>query len=212
MFRFLPVFFSILLAGCAHTSTLYSNTFMRPSQPVSEMKVLYLENTLTSAGTGAAADFSAYGYNDLPELLRERISVVFKLNNIHADYATFRKQYFGQQQAIDSIKWASTDNPYSPLLIIEIVGGSVVSGQRTPTTITLNMNANLIDAKTKLRMWTGQFASRFMQPPVTHVGFDNKSTDSLLKIILEQMDKDGIISLRGGQVVMPALKNGNSQG
>lgn len=208
MTKLFVAFLSILLAGCASTFTTYSNTFIKPLQPINEMKVLYLENVLIDSATKNPIDFSDIGYTDLPELFRDRVQIIFDLNNIHSDYTTFKKPNFGQKEAIQAVKWSNTGGAYPTMLIIEVVSGSIVSGQRTPRTTTINMHANLIDTKTNLRIWTGQFMNRFMQPPVGRMGFDNESTDRLLKTILEQMGKDKIINLVEGKVSMPKKENG----
>lgn len=208
MAKLFVALFSIFLAGCANTFTLSSNTFVKPPQPISEMKVLYLENILTDSATKNPINFSEIGYTDLPELFRDRVPVVFGLNNINSDYATFPKQNFGQKEAMQAIKWSNTGNAYPTMLIIEVVSGTEVWGQNTPPTYSIYMDANLIDTTTSNKLWTGQFMSRFMQPPVGRMGFDNESIDRLLKTILEQMNKGGVIKLKGGKVSMPQKGSG----
>lgn len=197
---------AIFLSGCARTSTLYSNTFIKPSQPINELKVLYLENKLTFSNSNTPANFSDIGYTDLPELFRERVPIVFGLNGLGNEYATFQKRDFGQREAINAVKWTKHGDAYIPLLTIQVVDGSIVSGSKTPTTITLNLHANLIDPKNNNRLWTGQFKNAFTKPPVGRTGFDNEFTDYLLKTILEQMAKDGIILLKEGKATMPSAK------
>lgn len=205
---FLIVLISLtsLLSGCAGTSTLYSNTFVKPSRPLTEMKVLYLENLLVSTRSKMSDNFAQIGYTDLPELLRERVPIIFGLNNINSDYATFQRKDFGQTEAINTIKWANDNSKNSPVLTIQVVDGTVVSGSRTPHTVNLNMHANLIDTKTNTRQWTGQFRNRFVQPPVGRSGYDKPFVDNLLKTILEQMAKDGFVNLPEGKAAIPILK------
>ena len=128
--------------------------------------------------------------------------MVFALNNIGSDYATFKTQAFGHKEAMESVKW-TRDNPGAMLLTLQILDGQVVSGTHTPRTTTLNMQANLLDPATKLRQWTGQFRNTFVAPPAGKNGFDNEFVDNLLKTVLEQMSQDGIISLTEHKAVIP---------
>ncbi|HXU93599.1 MAG TPA: hypothetical protein VFP33_08085 [Gallionella sp.] len=193
----------LALAGCSTSSTKYSNSFIKPSKPINEMKVLYLEHSFFDPATRRPADLSLIAYADIPELLRERAVKVFRLNKIASEYATLKKQDFGQEQQIQAIKWSSSDNASSALLVIEVTNVYWIRGQRTPLTYFITTNANLFGTNGSSRIWTGQFENRFMQPPVGHVGFDNESADRLLKMILEQMEKDGIIELAGGKALLP---------
>lgn len=193
------------LQGCAGTSTLYSNTFVKPATQITKLNVLYIESNLVSKSSKTGMQFYDIGYTDLPELLRERVPIVFAVNNIGSEYATFKSQGFGQKEAMESIKWAS-GTPDAMLLTLQVLDGNVVSGSHTPRTTTLNMQANLIDPKTTLRQWTGQFRNTFVAPPVGKNGFDNGFVDNLLKTVLEQMSRDGIIALVEHKAVLPLAK------
>lgn len=109
------------------------------------------------------------------------------------------------KEAIESIKWAN-DNPGAMLLTLQILNGQVVSETRTPRTITLNMQANLIDPATKLRQCTGQFRNTFVAPPAGKNGLGNEFVDNLIKIVLEQMSQDGIIALAEHKTTIPLTK------
>jgi len=193
------------LQGCARTSTLYSNTFVKPTTQVTKLNVIYIESNLVSKTSKSSVQLYDIGYTDLPELLRERVPIVFALNNIGSEYATFKSQGFGQNEAMESIKWAS-GNSGAMLLTLQILDGQVVSGSHTPRTTTLNMQANLIDPRTKLRQWTGQFRNTFVAPPAGKNGFDNAFVDNLLKTVLEQMSRDGIIALAEHNAAIPITK------
>lgn len=193
------------LQGCARTSTLYSNTFIKPATQVTKLNVIYIESDLVSKTSKTSVQFYDIGYTDLPELLRERVPIVFALNNIGSEYATFRSQGFGQKEAMESIKWAG-GTPDAMLLTLQILDGQVVSGSHTPRTTRLNMQTNLIDPRTKLRQWTGQFRNTFVAPPAGKNGFDNEFVDNLLKTVLEQMSRDGIIALAEHKAVIPLAK------
>lgn len=193
------------MQGCASTATLYSNTFIKPVKHVNKLNVMYIESNLVSRTSKTSTQLYDIGYTDLPELLRERIPIVFALNNIGSDYATFKTQGFGHKEAMESIKWAN-DNPGAMLLTLQILNGQVVSGTRTPRTTTLNMQANLIDPTTKLRQWTGQFRNTFVAPPAGKNGFDNEFVDNLIKTVLEQMSQDGIIALAEHRAAIPLTK------
>ena len=109
------------------------------------------------------------------------------------------------KEAMESIKWAN-DNPGAMLLTLQILNGQVVSETRTPRTITLNMQANLIDPATKLRQWTGQFRNTFVAPPAGKNGLGNEFVDNLIKIVLEQMSQGGIIALAEHKTMIPLAK------
>lgn len=193
----------LFLVGCSSSSTKYSNTFIKPSKAISEVKVLYLNHSFFDPTTRTPANLSEIAYADLPELLRERVSKVFALNKIASEYATLEKRDFGQEQQIQAIPWPSSGNATSALLVIEVTNIYSIIGSRTPRTYFVTTSANLFAPNKISRIWTGQFENRFMQPPFGHVGFDNKSTDRLLKTVLEQMEKDGVVELEGGKVVLP---------
>lgn len=193
----------LFLAGCSTSSTKYSNTFIKPSKAISEMKVLYLNHSFFDPSSRMPANLSDIAYADLPELLRERVSKVFALNKIASEYATLTKQDFGQEKQIQALPWSSSDNATSALLVIEVTNIYSVIGSRTPRTYFVTTSANLFGPNKISRIWTGQFENRFMQPPIGHTGFDNESTDRLLKMVLEQMDKDGVVELKDGKVVLP---------
>lgn len=206
IFLIMLINLTLLVSGCAGTSTLHSNAFVKPSQPLTEMKVLYLNNLLSSSRSGMSDNFAEIGYNDLPKLLRERVPIIFELNNINSDYATSQKDIYGKTEAINTIKWANNHSHNFPLLTIQVVDGRVISGSRTPRTVDLNMHVNLIDTKTNVRQWTGQFRNHFVQPPVGRSGYDKPFVDNLLRTILEQMAKDGFVSLPEGKAVLPIPK------
>ncbi len=199
----ITVFLLVFLAGCASSSIKYSNTFIRPSNGINEMRVLYLNHSFVDPNTKSPADLSEIAYADLPELLRERVLKVFGLNQITSEYVTLKKQDFGQAQQFQTIQWSSSGKEGSALLVVEITNIYSVIGSRTPRTYFVTTSANLYSAKGMSRIWTGQFENRFMQPPIGHVGFDNDSADHLLKLILEQMAKDGVVALAGGKALLP---------
>jgi hypothetical protein len=199
-----------LLTGCASTSALYSNTFVKPASRISKINIVYIESRLSSQGSKSTNEFFDIGYTDLPELFGERVPIVLGLNNIQAEYATFKRVDLGKAQQAEIIKWAN-NAPDTMILTLQVIDGNVVSGPRTPRTTTLNFQANLTDPKTRLRQWTGQFRVKFVAPPVGKNGFDNASVDNLLKNVLEQLAKDEFISLANSQVVMPSLQQ-NAKG
>lgn len=188
----------LVLGGCATTSTLYSNTFVKPSGPVSRLNVLYIESNLVFKGTNTTLQFYDIGYTDLPELLRERVPIVFGLNGIEAECEAARSRDLARQ-------WANNKGN-SMLLTLQIIDGQVVSGSHTPRTTSLNLQANLIDPATRLRQWTGQFRNTFVAPPAGKNGFDNAFVDHMLKIVLEQLARDGIVRLPDDRAKVPESK------
>jgi hypothetical protein len=200
------VLFAILLTGCTGTHTLYSKTLVKPIQPTTEIKVLYLDNKLTGSGNRPIGALQAVGYDDLPELLRERVPMVFSMNGLQATYAALEKMNFGQNEAMETVKWAATRSGIKPpLLVIQVVNGSILSDrQNGSSTVTLNMHANLFDGGIKTRQWTGQFQNTLSLSLLGRVGFDNEFADNMLKIILEQMSEDGIIKLSENKAVIPS--------
>ncbi len=204
------VFIVALLSGCVGTNTLYSNVFIKPSQPITEIKVLYLENKMVGKGNTPSSDLATIGYNDLPELLKERVPLVFGMNNLRTSYATVEKRNFGQQEAIEAAKWTTSVNSKPPLLVIQVVNGTIATANNGNTTIQLNMHANLFEGSANARLWTGQFRNTLYISLLGRIGFDNAFADSMLKTILEQMAKDGIIKLPDNKAVIPLQEGGNT--
>jgi hypothetical protein len=167
------------------------------------MRVLYLNHSFFDPATKTPVNLTDIAYADLPELLRERVTKVFGFNKIVSEYATLNKQDFGQALQIQAVQWASSDKENSALLVIEISNIYSIIGSHTPRTYFVTTTANLFSGNKISRIWTGQFENRFVQPPVGHVGFDNDSADSLLKLILEQMEKDGVVELASGKALLP---------
>jgi hypothetical protein len=197
---------SILLSACANTSTLYTKAFERPTSVITDLRVVYMHNPLVrkdKKGDIRPSGLEAYGYNDLPELLRERSKLVFSLNGISSEYATYRPDIFNLDKQISTIKWAKT-KPNSVLLTIQIVDGHVYPAEL----ITLNLNASLINVQTLRRQWTGQFKNEFRQPPflIGKLGFDNDTVDKLLTTLLNQLKKDGFVDFPTGEALTPSTQ------
>lgn len=193
----------VLITGCTGTSTLYSKTFVRPSKAVTEINFLYIENKLQDRHGRSNTALTKVGYTDLPELLNERVPIIFKMNGITTDYAAIEKVNFGLKQKINAIKWSKLKNPKTGLLVVQVSNGyiSTTSGN---STVVLNMHANLFSGTPRKRLWTGQFRNRLAKAPLGTIGFDNEFVDNLLKTILEQMSKDGIIILPDNNAVIPS--------
>lgn len=192
-----------LLSGCTGTSTLYSNVFSKPSQPITEIKFLYLENKLQSKTGRSDSALSTFGYYDLPELLKERVPLILKMNGIAADYATFEKVNFGEKEKINSIKWSKSHDAKTGLLVLQFINGKITRSTRSGTHATLNMHVNLFSGEPKKRQWTGQFKNSLAKTPLFFSHFDNEYVDGLLKMVLEQMSNDGIIKLKDNKVQLP---------
>ncbi len=197
----------VFLSGCVGTSTLYSNVFVKPSQPPTEIRVLYLENQLVTSSSDTDLAIAALGYNDLPELLKERVPIVFGMNKISTAYATIPRSNYGQKEAIEAVKWARKAGSNPPLLIIQVVEGTVqTSNQYSNITVRLKMHANLFESNATTRIWTGQFQNTLSKALLGRIGFDNEFVDKLLGVVLEQMASDGIIALPGGKPLIPEPK------
>lgn len=200
---------TILLGGCAGTSTLYANTFAKPAQPLTDLKVLYLENKLITKIGEKSESLAAIGYNDLPELFRERVPVVLGMNGISAEYASIPRVDFGRRQAIEAVRW-SMGRENSALLVIQVVDGSMITS-RGNTTYYLNMHANLYDMSSSVRKWTGQFKNTLGGSILYRVKFDNEFVDEALKTVLEQMANDGFVKLKEGKALIPKNKASASE-
>lgn len=201
---------ALLLAGCAGTSTQYSNALVKPAQPITNVRVLYLDNKQSGRRDNPADILTAIGYNDLPVLLQERVAIVFALNNLQAAYATVAKGKPGSAAALETIKWPPAVSN-APLLVIQVINGSILSNpQYGSSTVYLNLHANLFDSTARERQWTGQFKNTLAISRLGRVGFDAEFTDEMLKTILEQMSKDGVIKLPDNKATIPARKQGTS--
>jgi len=194
-----------ILTGCGTASTTFSNTFIKPPQAITEMRVLYVENIPTfSANEGEPRSISDIGYKEIPELLRKRVPMVFSINDLNAEYATIQRQNSSISDQIQSVKWSAISRSYPALLIIDVSHISTVSGSHTPITHTVVINANLLGTQNNSKIWVGKFESPFAQFPFKYNGFDSKSTDNLLKVILEQMNRDGVVKLANGKAILPS--------
>lgn len=186
----------MFVTACSGTATRYSNSFVKPTQTIKELKVLYLENKLVAErGASGTVSLTKIGYNDLPELLRERVPIVFNANGISTDYATIQRRNFGQKEAIESVEWAKNGNAGASLLIIQVVDGSALT-DKYGTTYYLNLDANLFDANTRTRLWTGQFQNTVQYQAFNWSRFDNAFVDKMLTSILEQMAKEGYVTIK----------------
>lgn len=198
----------LFLAACTGTSTLYSKTLVKPTQTITDLRVLYVENKLVTNKLERNVDFgknralASIGYDDLPELLKERAPIVFGLNGVTTSYATTNKVANSNADLFTSIQWSDNTKANSPLLVIQVVDGSMQKYQST-TNFYLNMNATLFESKSNLRLWTGQFQNMLSIAALGGAVFDNGFADNMLKIILDQMAQDGIVKLKGGRAVVP---------
>jgi hypothetical protein len=75
--------------------------------------------------------------------------------------------------------------------------------------IFLISQANLLDFKSRRRLWTGKFENVVNKTsPTRAIGFDTAFADQMLKVILEQLSKDGMILLPDNVVKIPPPKLG----
>lgn len=197
----------LLSAGCTTTGTslISSSVLVKPTQSIKEMQVLYLENTLQSSDGMSGWMLETYGYVNLPERFRERVPIVLEMNNIVSDYSTSKKADFNREKAAQYIpKWTKTNNPPS-LLIMQAVDGS-----RSGMTFFLNIQVSLFstsDTAAPVRLWVGQFSNtlnkKVVDSKICLDIFDNEFVDQMLKTILDQMAKDGILALPGKTATIP---------
>lgn len=211
---FLPITFLLpLLSGCVGTTTMYSNVFDKAAQPATEFRVLYLENKLGSK-QGAALParnpmLSTIGYDDLPELFRERVPLVFGMNGLSAEVEAIKRTEFGKQEEQQTLAWSQKEGKNIPVLVLQIVdGNSITNTKYGSTVIYLRLHANMINPETKKRIWTGQFENTLSIALLGKVGFDNKFVDKMLKEILEQMAKDKMVTLPKGEALIPVEDSG----
>lgn len=192
---------AFLLTGCTGTSIIYSNALVKPAEPVKEIKVLYLENTLTNSSGMSGWILEAVGYENLPERLRERVPVIFGMNNIVSDYSTSKRTDFGPKETPENIKWTKTSN--AQLMVIQIVNGWSSYRYGGLTHISLNLQATLFDTATYAKLWIGQFENTLKLEHSCQNTLSNNFVDQMLKTILEQMAQDRIIMLPGNNAMVP---------
>lgn len=201
------IFFLFFLSGCTGTAVRYSNVFDKSAGVNTELHLLYLENKLSNsrdaANPRANPLLASIGYNDLGYLLAERAPVVFNLNGVAVKFETMQKTELGQLNSNNMIAWAQSGGSTAPVLVLQIVGGSVVTNSQGANTVYLNLHANLFNTKTWERIWTGQFENTLFISPLMRTGFDKQFVDNMLKEILLQMHKDKLVTLSKGEVVMP---------
>lgn len=208
LFHFAILFF--LLTGCTGTAVLYSNVFDKSVQPITELRVLYLENKLSSKQSPILASgnpmLASIGYDDLGHLFHERVPLVFNMNGIAVEVESIKRAEFGKAEVDQMAIWAQKDGKAVPVMVLQIVDGSSITNTRYGSTVVyLNLHANLINPATKRRMWTGQFQNTLSIALLGKIAFDNQFVDKMLKEILEQMVKDRLIALPNGEVLIPAV-------
>jgi len=191
-----------VLTGCIGTShLLYSKKFSVPSRPITQLRVAYIETSPKKIKPISGITLPEVGYNDLPELFRERVPLVFAPNGIASVYATAKAAQPGQKDPVQ-IPWPVGEMTDAPYLLIQIVDGNSFANNVT-TVFNLDMRVNLYDSPSGLRIWTSQFQNVVTKRAGVIAGFDNDFTDRLLMMILEQMAEDGVIKLPGNRVKAP---------
>ncbi|ADL56416.1 hypothetical protein [Gallionella capsiferriformans] len=201
------VFLLLFLTGCTGTAVRYSNVFDKSAGPNTELHVLYLENKLASSqdvrNPQSNPLLASIGYNDVGYLLAERVPIFFNLNGLAVQFESMQKTELGQINGNKMIAWAKNGGSAAPVLVLQIVGGSVLTNSQNGSSIFLNLHANLFNSKTWERIWTGQFENTLFISSLMRTGFDKQFVDNMLKEILLQMNKDKLVVLSKGEVVMP---------
>lgn len=201
--------FLLLLSGCTGTTVRYSNVFDKSAGPYTELRLLYLENKLSSTQEMGSPQtngvLASIGYNDLSYLLAERAPIIFNLNGLAIEVETMKRTELGQMEGQKMISWAEKNGKSPPILVLQIVGGNTITDtQHGSTIIYLNLHANLYNPKTWQRIWTSQFENTLTIAMLGKVGFDNQFTDDMLKQILLQMSKDKLVVIPKGEVITPS--------
>lgn len=208
--RFLFLLLFVLsLGGCTGTSALSSRTFVKPTRPLDAIRVLYIERDISfrsSPSFSPNAKLAAVGYNNVASVLRKRVPAVFDMNRIGWDYASIPKEVLGVRKEIDldNVLWEKAEHQQAPILLVQIIGGTITSSVTYgSTTVTLKMNATLIDQSRMKSLWNGRFENVLGVALLGRVGFDDEFVDTMLKTVLDRMAGDGIISLPNNQAVIP---------
>lgn len=181
----------LLLAGCVGSSIRYSNVLAKPEEKFKGFNVIYLENDLIAKNHNTASIVSI-GYNDLPELMRERVPIIMQEYDLVGECESVKKVYFSDEIKAKAVKWSKANPANLPLLIIQVTGGTALRYQAS-TAFYLDTQASLFNANQFSRIWTAQLSTNLGISPLVRDGFDNKYVDQLLRTIFKQMKDDGLL-------------------
>lgn len=191
---------AVFFSGCVAEPQIQSSTLARPGESLAAIRVLYLTNRLVSQ-RGSDKLVADAVYKDIPMRLSERVPAVFALNGIRTDYAISQNADFRPDEATSSVKWGRHDELRSPLLVIQVTDGySVVAHGNVSLVLNLHIALHDIDRHTKL--WNCKY--RMGIGTLREISHGHEVVDKMLKAVLDQMARDGLIQLLGDAAVLPA--------
>jgi hypothetical protein len=193
----------LLISGCAATSALQSRTLEKPAAPVRSMVLIYAEADFVDKRVRdpvprEQTTFGKVGYYDIPKLLAERAPLVFSVNGLSAS-----KILTTDTASLSGfLEKAAKDFPDLPILVVQLVGGTVSYG--TSTNLHFRQQVNLYRSQPSLgKLWTGDFSISVGYSSLMTIGFDQENVDRMLVTILRQLATDGIIVEPTGGIKQP---------
>lgn len=202
----------VLLTACGSDPIAIQSAkaFVKPEQTYSELKLLYLDKkpTWVSGRIDPTLSLQMLGYSKLPALLEKRVPVVFGMNGIKAEYASVPANSFGRTEAAQAARWSQSGGTNTPILVIGTVDGSSwdTSKYNGNQMMFVTMQADLLDFKTRQRLWTAKFENAVTIAASGRQGFNQEYVDQMLKVVLEQLAKDGMIQLPDNTAKVPGAE------
>ncbi|MEK7992485.1 MAG: hypothetical protein AAB403_01650 [Planctomycetota bacterium] len=187
-FALLSMLAIVALLGCTSTQTTGRRTG-EVAQPIKKIYVVAQDPLRASQATPRISSVTQASvelvYREALTVIESRLPVVFALNDIDAKVLVNR----GQTPKVDP-------REASFVLTLSLTGGTVHSnGGRS-----FDVGASIRDISTGKTIWVG--AAKFTKPSV--ISISDKSGEEFAQSLLQQMAKDGVISLPGKEVRMPS--------
>jgi hypothetical protein len=195
-----------LLSGCTGTAVTNSVVLDRSAKPVSEVRLLYIENQLTGINEKNSI-VNQIEYPKLGALLQERAPIVFNLNKIPVEVIAVKPNDLIGAEA-KRIQWKSHPDRALPLLELQVLRGRTLTNAQGVTTVDLEMQATLhavtndVPGAPMQRVWVGKFETS-LGAGLGTVVFSAQFVDEMLMGILESMADAKMVNLPSGKALIP---------
>lgn len=196
-----------LLSGCTGTSVINSVVLDHSAKPVSELRLLYIENQLAGINQkGSIVD--QIGYPKLGAKLQERAPIVFNLNKIPVEVIAVKpSDLIGAGP--NRINWVNRPDRVVPLLELQVTKGRTLTNSSGVTNVYLELQATLHSAPNNLpgttmqRVWVGKFETGLGVGGFGSIVFDSQFVDEMLMGVLESMAAAKMVDLPKGKALIP---------
>jgi hypothetical protein len=196
----------VLLAGCTGTSMKNSIVMDKSAKPVSELRVLYIENQLAGINQPDSI-VGKISYPKLGSLLQERAPIIFGLNNIPVELKLVKPSDLIGPDA-KKLEWTRTHGKNLPLLELQVISARAMTNSSGTTNVYMDLRATLFHAPANNAGTTMQIAWKgtmslglgYGSLGIGNVVFDNEFVDDMLKRLLESMSAAKMIHLADGKV------------